>query len=170
MLGNKELSYQPSNDDYDRIRSQGVMRIAALAERLNSNPKIDSGIFKERMGEIVKNYLLTEEDASEVLSDVTMAMKKGKSAYDYLKGGQPAFSPRIGNWLKYLKGVDVREYESALREMHLGEDTRKNLLSNPYGMVQDYAPGERERIIASGKRPSMSERDVADGNKPRVVF
>lgn len=170
MLGEKPLSYQPPNEDYDRIRSQGVMRIAALAQRLNDNPRIAPEVFKERMKDITDNYFLSEEDAGEVLSDVSMALKKGKTAFDYVREGQPSFSVKTGRWLKYLKGVDPKEYESVWRSVHLSREAQEKLLNDPAGMVQDYAPGEKEAILAKGQRAKLSAREAVDDTKPKVVF
>lgn len=149
-------------NDLDEIRAKGVVRIAALAARLNGKDKPDPAVFKERMGQITKNYMLSDEDANEVLSDATMALRKGKDSYTYLKEGKPSYSVKTGKWMKYLNNITPQEYESANREIHLGDQSQEALLDKPNDN-SGYTPEAKEAVILKGKRPNNSSADLASG-------
>lgn len=156
------LGSQPNGNDLDEIRSKGVVRIAALAARLNGKDKPDPAIFKERMGQITKNYMLSEQDANEILSDATMALRKGKDAYTYLKEGKPSYSVRTGKWMGYLKNITPKEYESAFREIHLSDEGQEAVLDKPFDN-SGYTAEQKTDVINKGKRPNSSQADLASG-------
>jgi hypothetical protein len=156
------LGSQPNGNDLDEIRSKGVVRIAALAARLNGKERPDPAIFKERMAQITKNYMLSYEDANEVLSDATMALKKGKDAYTYLKEGKPSYSVRTGKWMGYLKNITQQEYESAFREIHLSDEGQEAVLDKPFNN-SGYTAEQKTDVINNGKRPNNSDKDLATG-------
>lgn len=159
--GNGYAMGNPPND-LDEIRAKGVVRIAALAARLNGKDKPDPAIFKERMGQITKNYMLTDQDANEVLSDATMALKKGKDGYTYLKEGKPSYSVRTGKWMGYLKNITPEEYESANREIHLSDQSQQDLLDKPFDN-SGYTPQSKAETVLKGKRPNSGSVDLASG-------
>jgi hypothetical protein len=163
LPGGYTLGQQPNGNDLDEIRSKGVMRIAALAARLNGGKdKPDPAIFQERVSQISKNYLLSADDVNEVLSDATMAFKKGVQPYDYLKNGKPSFSVRTGKWMKYLNNITPEEYQSVDREIHLSDESQGNLLDKPFDN-SGYSEGGKEAVIMKGKRPNSSAADLATG-------
>lgn len=167
MIPGDGYSLTPSNDDYNTIRAKGLLRITALADWMNSETRPHPETIERRLKSYAKDYMLSQEEVGEILSDASMALKKGKKAYDYVKEGKPSFSRNAGTYMKYLKNITPEEFESVKRETALSREGQGFVLDSP-GSNSDYTPEQRSKVIASGKRPHYTAGEAAAGTFGKV--
>lgn len=150
-------------NDQDEIKSKGMVRIAALAEWMNSGVRPRPDMIERRIKSYAKDFRMSEDEVKEMLSDATMAIRKGKTAYQYLTEGQPSHFLNAGKYMKYLKGLKQDEMESVKREIALSDEGQKLLLQNP-NQVTNYTEEEKDKIRATGGAvPNYSMQDYVRG-------
>lgn len=157
-------------NDGDDIKGKGMVRIAALAEWMNSGiggqvPRAD--MIERRIKGYAKDYNMGEQEVKELLSDASMAIKKGKTAYQYLTEGQPSHYLKAGQYMKSVRGITPDEFKSVQREISLSTEGQKAVLDSP-NQTKNYAEGEKEAVINTGKRPNMSVGEVVAGRIGKV--
>lgn len=168
MLPGGNTTLLNNGNDRDEIRAKGLLRITALAEWMNSNearPRPE--MIAERINRFSKDYMMNVEDVKELLSDASMSIQKGVSAYDYLKGGKPSFSRKAGTYMKYLSNLKPEEYASVTREIGLSPEGQGMVLENK-GTNRNISADERQAIIDKGKRPNFTEAEYQRGEFGKV--
>lgn len=153
--------------DQDEVKGKGMVRIAALAEWMNGSIKPRADMIERRIKSYSKDYRMSEQEVKEMLADATMAIKKGKSAYQYLTEGQPAHFLSAGKYMKYVKGITPEEYASVQREISLSEDGQKILLKNP-NQVTDMTEEQKNKVRESGGVPNYTAGDQIAGRIGKV--
>ena len=156
------LSLINNGNDMDEIRAKGMLRIAALAEWLNSDVRPNPEMVQRRLNSYAKDYMLSAEDINEIWGDVNMAVKKGKKGFDYVREGKPSFSQKAGNYMKYLKNITPKEYESIKREISLSNEGQSMLLENP-GVLKTMTGEQKQAAYDRGRIPNITEEDYAGG-------
>lgn len=167
MLPDGRRSLLSNGNDVDEIRAKGMLRITALAEWLNSDVRPDGEMVQRRLKTYAKDYMMSEEEVSEILSDAAMAVKAGKKGADYIKQGKPSFSSKAGKYMQYLKNLTPQEYESVQREIGLSKDAQVSVLDNEFNN-NEYSPEQREKVIVAGKRPNYTAKENMKGDLGRV--
>lgn len=153
--------------DQDEVKGKGMVRIAALAEWMNGSVRPRTDMIERRIKTYAKDYRMSEAEVKEMLADATMAIKKGKSAYQYLTEGQPAHFLSAGKYMKYVKGITPEEYASVQREISLSGDGQKMLLASP-NQVTDLTEDQKNKVRESGKVPNYTAGDYVSGRIGKV--
>jgi len=167
MLPDGRRSLLSNGNDVDEIRAKGMLRITALAEWLNSDVRPDGEMVQRRLKSYAKDYMMSEEEVTEILSDASMALKKGKKGAEYIMQGKPSFSSKAGKYMQYLKHLTPQEYASVQREISLSKDGQQLLLDSP-GKEVSYTEDQRNKVIKSGKRPNFTQDELARGEFGKV--
>lgn len=167
MLPGGNTTLLNNGNDRDEIRAKGLLRITALAEWMNGKVRPRPEMIEERINRFSKDYMMNIEDVKELLSDASMSIQKGVSAYDYLKGGKPSFSRKAGTYMKYLGNLTPDEYKSVTREIALSPDGQNLVIDNQF-TNRNISADERQAIIDKGKRPNFTEEEYNRGEFGKV--
>ncbi len=149
-------------NDQDEVKGKGMVRIAALAEWMNGSVRPRPDMIERRIKTYAKDYRMSEEEVKEMLADASMAIKKGKTAYQYLTEGQPSHFLKAGQYMKYVRNISPEEFQSVQREISLSNDGQKILQDKP-GQIVDYTAQEKQEVKESGKVPQRSQADYIRG-------
>lgn len=163
----KQTTWGGVFNDQDELKSKGMVRIAALAEWMNSGVKPRPDMIERRIKGYAKDYQMSEQEVKEMLSDASMAIKKGKTAYQYLKDGQPSHFLNAGKYMKYVRNITPEEYQSVQREISLSSEGQKMVLDSP-DQARNYSKDEKQEVINSGKRPNFTVGEMVAGKLGQV--